>query len=47
MLDNSGSMAGAKMDALKQAARSFIDDLLSGNTDPQKIKIRSCLSRWP
>ncbi len=39
VLDNSGSMAGAKMDALKQAASSFIDELLAGNSDPQKVKI--------
>ncbi len=39
VLDNSGSMAGAKMDALKQAASSFIDELLSGNSEPEKVKI--------
>ncbi len=39
VLDNSGSMAGAKMDSLKQAANSFVSTLLADNSDPQKVKI--------
>jgi Flp pilus assembly protein TadG len=39
VLDNSGSMAGTKIDAAKQAATSFVNNLFSGSTDPQKIKI--------
>jgi Flp pilus assembly protein TadG len=39
VLDNSGSMAGSKIDAAKEAARSFVDNIHAGNTDPEKVKI--------
>lgn len=39
VLDNSGSMSGAKIDAAKQSAIDFTNTLFAGNTNPEKIKI--------
>lgn len=38
-LDNTGSMAGAKIDSLKSAARSLVDQLENSAPDPSKIRI--------
>ncbi|MEZ5792278.1 MAG: TadE/TadG family type IV pilus assembly protein [Nitratireductor sp.] len=39
VLDNTGSMAGARLDQLKLASNTFLDDMFAQNTSANKVKI--------